>query len=305
MKHIAFIGVGGVGGYFGGKMTTILQKHEDIKVYFIARGEHLKQIQKNGLILKTELEGERVCKPTLATEKIEDLPILDACFIAVKAYDLENVLIRLKDCINEQTEVIPLLNGVDMSQRIREVIKKGIVYPACVYVGTHIEAPGIVCQKGGNCTIILGRDERFPNQKPKWIMDLMKEAQIQHQWHLTCTIEIWKKYLFIASYGLVTAALGKTLGEVYEEETTKQMVLKVIQEIACIGIKEGVGITKEMMIDALEKAKTFPYETKTSFQRDYEKGGEDERVLFGGTMLRLAQLHDVEIPTIDKLYQLL
>lgn len=62
MKNIAIIGVGGVGGYFGGKIAKALQDNSEYNVYFIARGEHLKKIQENGLILKT-CDGEKqVCK---------------------------------------------------------------------------------------------------------------------------------------------------------------------------------------------------------------------------------------------------
>ena len=38
--NIAVIGVGGVGGYFGGKLTTLLSRNRDLKIYFIARNEH-------------------------------------------------------------------------------------------------------------------------------------------------------------------------------------------------------------------------------------------------------------------------
>ena len=68
------------------------------------------------------------------------------------------------------------------------------------------------------------------------------EAHIHYQWHLKCTVEIWKKYLFIAAYGLITASLGKTLGEVYEDEQIRQTTLEVIREIARVGRKEGIEI---------------------------------------------------------------
>ena len=116
-------------------------------------------------------------------EEIEALPVLDACFIAVKSFDLEKVLLRLKEHIKEDTEIIPLLNGVDISSRIRKVIDQGRVYPACVYVGTHIERPGVVTQNGGSCTIMLGKDERKPAYKPEWLMSMMHEAGIRFEWH--------------------------------------------------------------------------------------------------------------------------
>ena len=305
MKQIAFIGVGGVGGYFGGKMTSLLQTQEDIKIYFIARGAHLDEIQEKGLLLKTKKEGEHICKPTAATDKIEELPMLDACFIAVKSYDLEKVLLRLKACIKKETEIIPLLNGVDIPKRIRKIIQNGSVYPACVYVGTHIEKPGVVVQNGGSCTILLGKDESMPEQKPDWLMALMDKASIHYQWHEQCSMEIWKKYLFIAAYGLMTSAYHKTIGQIYEDDMLKDKTLQIMREIVRVGHKEGVLLAEENVSEALEKAKAFPYETKTSFQRDYEKGGRDERELFGGTMLKLADHYQMTLPMIKQVYGLL
>lgn len=302
MKQIAVIGVGGVGGYFGGKLTTLLNHHNDLKIYFIARGKHLEEIQKKGLCLKAQEEEPCYCKPTMATDCIEDLPLIDVCLIAVKAYDLQAVLERLKGKIHEETIIIPLLNGVDIPQRIRKVISKGIVYPTCVYVGTHIESPGVVAQKGGSCTIIIGKDPQHSEKKPDEFMGLMDEAGIHYEWQEQCALSIWSKYMFIAAYGMVTASTHRTLGEVYKNGVLRQMTLEAIGEIAVVGRIEGIPITDEMIINALEKADTFPYETKTSFQRDYERGGRDERVIFGETMIELAKKHQVPIPVLTRLY---
>ena len=107
--NIAFIGIGGVGGYFGGKIAQLLNnKTCDINLYYIARGEHLNVIKEKGLKLKTSSHGEFICIPTLATDNYNELPILDYCFICVKQYDLENSLLHLKNKISEDTQIIPL-----------------------------------------------------------------------------------------------------------------------------------------------------------------------------------------------------
>ena len=148
--------MGGVGGYFGGKLCRL--QSSGISVSFIARGDHLRAIQECGLLLSSEDEGELVCKPALVTDDFESLPRLDLCLICVKEFDLSSILSRLEPVTGEETIFLPLLNGVDVYSRIRTVIKKGIVLPACVYVGTHIERPGKVSQKGGACKILFGPD---------------------------------------------------------------------------------------------------------------------------------------------------
>lgn len=89
--NIAVIGIGGVGGYFGGKLTQLLYGNKDLHIYFVARNQHIVEIKSTGLVLDTD-DGLIICKPTLATDTISELPQLYLCIICVKSYDLENAL---------------------------------------------------------------------------------------------------------------------------------------------------------------------------------------------------------------------
>ena len=303
--NIGFIGVGGVGGYFGGKVSKLLDdKSLDINLYYIARGKHLAEIRKNGLKLKTSDSGEFICIPTLATDNFNELPILDVCFICVKQYDLENTLNNLLNIIDDNTQIIPLLNGVDIYDRIRKVIKKGIVFPSCVYVGTHIESPGVISQNGGSCTIIFGEDPQNKQANPKCICEIMKKANIKYQWSSNNVEEIWSKYMFIAAYGLVTASENKTLGQVFEDEEASRKVLSIMNEILCISKAEKVNLPDDIIEKSYNKAKGFSYETKTSFQRDYEiKDKPNEKELFGQAIIDLGQKHNIPTPITKMVYQ--
>lgn len=57
---IAIMGTGGVGGYFGGRLA-----HAGREVVFIARGDHLKAIQQNGLRVKARREILKLSQQTL------------------------------------------------------------------------------------------------------------------------------------------------------------------------------------------------------------------------------------------------
>jgi 2-dehydropantoate 2-reductase len=85
IKNIGIIGAGGVGGYFGGKLCH-RQENAGFSVSFVARGEDLRAIQESGLLLRSELDGDLVCKPFLATNDFQRLPPLDLCLICVKGF---------------------------------------------------------------------------------------------------------------------------------------------------------------------------------------------------------------------------
>ena len=66
MMRIAVVGVGGVGGYFGGKLAGKYAGTPEHGVAFIARGAHLAAIRREGLLLRT-VEGECRVRPDIAT----------------------------------------------------------------------------------------------------------------------------------------------------------------------------------------------------------------------------------------------
>lgn len=299
--NIAIIGIGGVGGYFGGKIAKLAEKDGNLKVFFIARGEHLTAIIQNGLILDST-EGITTCRPTMATDRIEDLPILDICLICVKGYDLADAVKRLAPKITDKTIILPLLNGVDIYERIRAVIKNGIVLPSCVYVGTHISKPGTVFQRGGEASIIFGN---YPlhDEGPDRLVEILAKAGIQYKWTSDPDVEIWSKFVFIASFGLVTTNYNKTIGEVMALDELAGYTRAIMAEITAIAGKKNIMVPRTLIEDTFAKAKTFPFETKTSFQRDFEKAGKkDERDQFGGAIIRMGLQTGVKTPVAERIY---
>ena len=299
--NIAVIGIGGVGGYFGGKLTQLLKTEDNLKIYFIARNQHLNAIKKHGLLLDTT-DGQILCKPTLATDNISKLPPLDLCLLCVKSYDLNNVLIPLKAKVTDVTMILPLLNGVDIYERIRSIIHNGIVFPSCVYVGTHIEKPGKVTQRGGNCEIVFGNDPES-NYVNAGLFDLLKADNIKYNWFEDPYSEIWSKFVFIAAFGLVTANFSKTIGEVMQSEELSGYVLNIMQEIVEIAAKKQIPLPYSIINDSFEKGNSFPLDSKTSFQRDFEiREKPDERDLFGGAIIRMGEELEISTETTRMIY---
>ena len=299
--NIAVIGTGGVGGYFGGKLTRLREIDPGVNIFFIARNQHLIEIQAHGLLLDAE-EGRMVCMPTRATDSISELPVLDYCLICVKGYDLEKVLYQLKDKITASTVVLPLLNGFDIYDRVRKVIKTGYLHPACVYIGTHIEKPGLVKQRGGTCTIILGRDPAGKAENTT-LLKLLDLAKIAYIWRPDPFPDIWVKYIFIAPFGLVTAKFDLSIGEVLKSGKPLDIAKSIMGEVAALAKGKGIDLPVSIVEDTIAKASKFPFETRTSFQRDFgSKDKPDERDLFGGSIIRMGKELGVPTPATEEIY---
>jgi len=306
MQTIWVYGVGGVGGFIGGKIARFLQKEhrKDTGLYFIARGEHLKEIQKKGLVLNTGKEKGLVCVPTRASENVEGLPSPDLCLLCVKSCDLDAVCATLYGHIKPETFIIPLLNGVDIYERVRKVLTNGIILPACIYVGTHIESPGVVTQKGGEGKMLIGKDPKYPDVYPEEVLQFLNEAAISFQWFEDVLPSIWEKYLFIAGFGLVSAASRKTLGQILEDAESRRLAIGIMEEIFLISKQKHVALPENIGAISMAKACTFPPETKTSYQRDVEqKKKHNEGDLFGATIITMGKATGIPTPVTESVYR--
>jgi 2-dehydropantoate 2-reductase len=226
------------------------------------------------------------------------LPRPDLVLLCVKEYDLEGAAKDIEKVSGKDTIVIPLANGVDIARRIRAIWRKGVLLPACTYVGTHIESPGVVVQRGAPGRIYFGKEEGQPYFNPSEIVKIMSDALIDCQWFENPGIAIWSKYLFIASFGLVTAYSGKTIGEVFSDPELRLLVGKILDEITAIADKKGIRLPDGIIEETIDNARLFP-EAKTSYQRDLESGGKNEGDIFGEAIMLMGKELNVPTPVTE------
>lgn len=303
LKNILICGIGGVGGYFGGKIAYKINsvKNPPYNIFFLARGKHLEEIQKQGLELHTSENETLLCKPTLASDDINDFPPPQLCFICVKSYDLDALINQIQHKLMNDTCIIPLMNGIDIYERIRKNLKKSIVFPSCVYVGSHIEKPGVVIQTGNPGFFRLGYDPKYPHFKPNKILELFKELKIKAIWEDNPNPAIWEKFLLVASFALVSAHYSQTLGQIIEDKQSRHLLEKIMEEIVMIANKKGISLKKNIIQDTIDFCRYYP-KVIPSYSRDVQKGGKNEGDLYGGAIIRMGKKYEVPTPTTASVY---
>ena len=141
--RIAVLGIGGVGGFYGGKLAEHFAGSSDVEIVFIARGESAKVIKENGLKIITA-EGERIVKPNLVSDEPSEIGKIDLFILCTKAYDLAESVEKYRDCIGENAAILPLLNGVDHAETIKQILPKADVWNGCCFIVARLIEKGIV-----------------------------------------------------------------------------------------------------------------------------------------------------------------
>ena len=305
IKKVCIYGTGGVGGYFGGKIAEAFSqtRYKDHEVYFIARGAHLAAIRQHGLKVKTPDRIYSV-QPTLAVDDIREISAVDLILLCVKSYDLNQSVTAIKPVIKDNTCIIPLLNGVDINERIRAILDKGVVLPACLYVGTHIESPGVISQSGGSGIIYLGVDPRNPEYSGETVKTFFQKTDIRYEWFNDPLPPIWEKYMFIAAFGMVTALYHESLGESIANAEHKEVIRGIMTEIHAIAQRKGIDLPADIVEQSINKATNFPFAARTSYQRDIENQSRfNEGDLYGGTIIRVGKAVGIATPVTESVYK--
>ncbi|MGH1516527.1 ketopantoate reductase family protein [Chryseobacterium sp. JK1] len=303
-KHIVVVGLGGVGGYFGFKINQTNEVSEKYNISFIARGETYNKVKENGLILLSPEHLNDRTHPNAIAEHIKDIKNPDLVLICVKEYDLENVCRQLSEVIDTDTVLLPMMNGADIYDRIRKVIPEHTILPTCIYVASHIKERGTVEHKGKAGKMIIGRDPQNFSVDVNWITDMLAESKIDFDFKDNSLSDIWTKFFFIASFGLVTAKHNSSIGTVCSDEEQKHEATAIMKEMKAITDRKGISIEEDIIEKTFEKAATFPFGTPTSLQLDINSGKKDNELeLFAGAILQYGKELNVETPFTQKIYR--
>ena len=297
---IVIVGLGGVGGYFGGFLAKKYANHPEIEICFLARGEHLKKVQENGLTLITENETFQIF-PALATDDVTKIGTADYIIMSPKSYDLDSTVEQIIPMIGTNTVILPLLNGIDNSERIRNLLPETEVWDGCCYIMAKILEPGVVENTGNIHRIVFG----YKNQRNERLLTFEKlliDAGIEARFYDNILTEIWKKFFFISTSASLTSYFNVSYGEILTNPVRRQTLIDISTELIEVANAEGIAIEKSEIDKLIHQFEKLPMGTTTSMHRDFLAGKNTEVDTLTGIVLKLGKKHGIATPTYQKVY---
>ncbi|MBW2673630.1 MAG: 2-dehydropantoate 2-reductase, partial [Deltaproteobacteria bacterium] len=203
--------------------------------------------------------------------------------------------------IGENTIVISLLNGVDNVEKLNSVLTKGRIWNGCVYISSLLTGPGACRQVGGSCKMFFGAEgKEDPNGKR--VEGLFRKAEIDAEYRSDIKNIAWEKYLFVSPVGNATTFRDTTLGGILEDSEGMALMGTLLDELLTLANAHGVEFPASIKEATIDKVRGFPYETKTSYQRDFEQGNKTEIGVFAGFIVDEAGRLRIPVPAHEKVY---
>ena len=301
--RVAVVGIGGVGGYYGGKLAHRFYPGSEHEIIFVCRGSHLDAIRSDGLRLRAR-DGDLVAHPAIATDNPAELGVVDVAIVAVKGYSLAEVAWTMRPAVGPNTAVVPLGNGVDNDATLGRELMMGRVLNGLAYISSHIEAPGVVQQTGGSRKLVFGSPDGETEQYGA-IEVMLKEAGIDAELSGHILQDVWTKFIFIDAISGVTSLHGANMGSVLGTEVLKKELVDLVREVEAIATRLEVGLPVDIVSQAVARVSVFPPDTKTSMQLDVEKGARTELDTLLGYVVRKGRELGVPTPRHVEIYDAL
>lgn len=268
--RIGILGIGGVGGYYGGLLAKAYRDSGNIDIIFIARGDTQKVIAQNGLKITTDTT-ESIVFPKLVSNNPAEIGNLDVLICATKTYDLESSLMSLKDCITSETMILPLYNGVDATERIQTLFPENTILQACVYIVSMIEAPGIIKKIGTYEKLFFG-STTVPISKLEKLQSVFTNAKIES--YLVENIEetVWEKFIFISALASATSYSNENIGGILNNPRNKEIYISLLKEIVAVALAKGIKLPNDIIAQTITKLEKTPHNNTSSMHRDFLAG---------------------------------
>jgi len=299
---ILIAGIGGVGGYFGGSLANYYEGSDAVEISFYARGEHLKEIQKKGLrVIKGK--DEFIAKPVIASDNADEIGVVDYLIVCTKSYGLEPIIHQLKSCINKDTIILPLLNGVDSREKIKKMLPANVILDGCAYIVARLKQSGIVENIGNIQTLYFGLDN-YEDERLNKLEQVFKKAGIEATYSGNITKIIWEKFIFISPTATATSYFNKPIGEVLADNESFETISKLIEEVKQVAEAAKITMPENISEISMNKLRSMPYETTSSMHADFKNNKEQTELdSLTGYVISEAKKYGLEVPTYIKAYE--
>ena len=278
----AVLGAGGVGGFVGGALAKA-----GYPVTLLVRPGRRDHYPERLTVESEALGGFEA--PVRIAERLDER--FDVVWIAVKATALEAALRTVPPERLGSGVVVPLLNGVDHVEQLRDRYGPERVLPGTMRVEAEQVGPGRIRHLSAFADVQVA-----PGSATRALAEAISDELSGAG--LTCEVSedevtmLWSKLCFLAPFALATTASGGPLGDVRSDAQWRALMDACVNEACAVGVAEGAKVAPEPILAALEGA---PDHFRSSMQKDVAAGRPPELDAIAGPILRGGKEHGIDV----------
>lgn len=286
MRYIVY-GAGGVGGTIAARLFL-----SDVKVVVVARGEHAKSLQAQGLHFVSPQHDEWI--PVQTVQNVEDLSWKpdDLVLLCVKSQHTEAALDSLYRATHSSQRVVCCQNGVE-NERIA-LRRFSHVYAMCVRLPAEHLEPGLVVSYAHDPagSLNVGRYPHGIDDTSSELASVLQKAGFQSQPDPTVMRLKYTKLLMNLTNGVqaLTGASDQDIGDVLRREAYACFAAAGIDSASLDSLASIVKFNRGVTVPNYQR------HGSSTLQSLLRGTGNTEADFLNGEIVLLGRLYDVPTP---------
>jgi len=294
--RLLVLGAGAVGGYFSGHLAAA-----GVDVTFLVRERRARQLAEQGLRILDPKGDLAIAAPKLLVagrSAPPEPPFFDVVLLTCKAYDLDDAMEAIAPHLGPETAILPLLNGMAHLDRLDARFGTHRVLGGFCQVAATLTPSGEIRHLNDIHRIVFGERDGTRGPRVSALAELMSRAPFQSRASDDILLEMWEKWVMLASLAGMTCLMRGSVGDIVAADEGRRFTEQLLAECATIAGAAGYPPRPQ----ALEQSRTIlttPGSTFTaSMLRDIERGGPTEGDHVLGDLVARAAAFGVEAPLL-------
>ena len=288
--RVLVLGAGAVGGYFGGRMAEA-----GMDVTFLVREKKKHQLRQNGLVIKSP-KGDFSIQPDLITiNKVES--IFDIILLTNKAYDLDEIL-QSPFPVKDGSTIIPLLNGYTHIEKLRNKFPNARLFGGIAHIFSTLNEEGEIHHFNDIHSLTFGHLSSADEKDGRQFFDACSSANFSMKYSNNITVDLWHKWILIATVAGATTLFSATIGEIASTEHGRSFIKDLHNECISIAKSEKITVNTEELAQQshflADKRSTW----NSSMRRDMVNKSKIECAHIFLELIKIADKNNVLCPSL-------
>jgi 2-dehydropantoate 2-reductase len=293
--RILVIGVGAVGGYFGGRLAAAGRD-----VTFLVRAARKAQLQQRGLEIFDPYGDVTVQPKLLLAEELKTNPAaFDLILVSTKAYSLDAAIEDFAPAVGDETVILPLLNGMRHMDTLDARFGEERVVGGSVQIIGDMDAEGRVHSLGRLHDLNFGEHDKTVTVRIKAIEETLRDAGFEANLKPDILAVMWQKWTLLAAMGAITCLLRGSIGAVAAAPGGLETARAIAAECVAIATANGYAPDEAFHAVMMKRLTEAGSSLTASMYRDLKKGAPVEADHILGDLLARGQKHGVEAPLVQ------
>ena len=291
MKTVGLIGLGAMGVLYSDLLQRGLMQGD---FFVIADAERVERYQRDGVYCN----GTRC---DFLYRRKEDAVPVDLLIVGVKFGGLKAAIEEAAPFVTAQTVILSLLNGIASERVLQQAFPQAkVLY--CIAQGMDAVKLGNQASYANKGVLVLGEADGQQSAALTEVGALFTQAGVPYQYSATIIRQLWNKLMLNTGINQVVMVYEGVYATVQQPGEARDLMIATMREVMQVANAEGIDLNETDVQNWLRVADGLNPQGMPSMRQDGLAKRYSEVELFSGTVIPLAEKHQIAVPHCQYLY---